>query len=69
VTVMPDQQKSGICLACGGRMVPITYGYPGADMWRAEERGEIVLGGCCVDPGMPAEVCRECGQTWGRTST
>jgi hypothetical protein len=68
VRTKPEQQKPATCLACGGRMVPIAYGYPGVEMWEAEQRGEIVLGGCCVDPGMPTEMCRECGQTWGRIS-
>jgi hypothetical protein len=70
VRTKPDHQKPATCLSCGGDMVPIAYGYPGVEMWEAEQRGEIVLGGCCLDPGLPTEVCRECGQmqTWGRIS-
>lgn len=62
----PDPPQTATCVKCGGDRLPIAYGYPGPDMWAAEQRGEIVLGGCTMDPGMPTSVCRECGQTWGR---
>ena len=61
----PDPQQPGSCARCGGVLVPIAYGYPGLEMIQAEERGEIMLGGCTMDPGMPTGVCRDCGQTWG----
>ena len=30
-------------------------------MWEAEQRGEVVLGGCLVGPESPAYECRGCG--------
>jgi hypothetical protein len=44
-------------------MLPIVYGYPGIETREAEQRGEIVLGGCTVDYGMPAFSCKRCGAT------
>ena len=49
------------CPACGSRAAePIAYGYPSAQMWEAEQRGEVVLGGCLVGPESPAYECRDC---------
>jgi hypothetical protein len=49
------------CPACGsGDAVRVEYGYPSAEMWAAEQRGEIVLGGCLVGPESPAFECRKC---------
>jgi hypothetical protein len=41
--------------------VRILYGYPSVDMWQAEERGEISLGGCLIGPESPDYECRSCG--------
>jgi hypothetical protein len=57
-----DHERPGHCPRCGGPMLPIVYGYPGIEMREAEQRGEIVLGGCTVDSGMPAFSCRSCGK-------
>ena len=45
------------CPACGADdVVPVVYGFPSADMLDAAERGEIVLGGCVVDPDSPGII-------------
>jgi hypothetical protein len=50
------------CPSCGSPdAIRIVYGYPGADMWEAEQRGELRLGGCLVGPESPDFECRECG--------
>jgi len=50
------------CPACGSRdAVPIAYGYPSSDLWEAEQRGEVVLGGCLIGPESPASECGSCG--------
>ncbi len=52
------------CPRCGSTdAVPILYGLPGADMAAAEERGEIILGGCMVWPEAPDYECRACGSS------
>jgi hypothetical protein len=52
------------CPACGSRaVVRIAYGYPSAEMWEQERRGEVTLGGCVVGPESPAYECRGCHLT------
>jgi hypothetical protein len=41
-------QLQGLGPECGGKMVKIVYGEPNAELMEAAERGEIILGGCCV---------------------
>lgn len=48
-----------VCPECGGKLIPIEYGYPSAEMMEKAERGEIFLGGCT--PYMSNYRCRECG--------
>ena len=38
-------------------------GFDGRD--RAEQRGELVLGGCMIEEGGPTHQCVECGERWG----
>lgn len=53
------------CPQCGsGKVVPIAYGLPTLEAGKAEERGEIVLGGCCVSGDDPQWFCRDCGWAW-----
>jgi hypothetical protein len=50
-----------LCPSCGARdTVRILYGYPTVDMGRAEERGEIILGGCVIGPESPDYECGTC---------
>jgi hypothetical protein len=51
------------CPRCGSReVVPIVYGLPPYQLSEAEERGEIVLGGC--EPTDADRACRSCGHRW-----
>lgn len=45
-------------------MLPVRYGYPSPAMWQAQERGEILLGGCTVGPGMADFRCPDCFDPW-----
>jgi hypothetical protein len=36
------------------------YGYPSYEAGQAAERGEIVLGGCCIGGADPATYCTAC---------
>jgi hypothetical protein len=54
------EPDSDSCVRCGGRLVPIAYGYPSYQMFEAAERGEIVLGGCMVFEGQPTQRCVAC---------
>lgn len=52
------------CPQCGGDSLHIVYGLPAPDAFEAEERGEIRLGGCCVDGDSPDRECTRCGFRW-----
>ncbi len=53
------------CPACGEKLgVNIQYGMLGIDMAEAAERGEVVLGGCCIDDDSPERQCIGCGHKW-----
>jgi hypothetical protein len=54
------------CPACGStNTVKILYGMPTHEAFEAAERGEIVLGGCCVSDTNPTRHCKDCGQGFG----
>jgi hypothetical protein len=54
------------CPRCGAPdPTPIVYGYPDNEMLMMAERGEVVLGGCCIYPGMTFKCCRLCGKRYG----
>lgn len=49
------------CPSCGSTdAVEIAYGYPTTEAWEAEQRGEVVLGGCVIGPESPDYECRSC---------
>lgn len=60
--------EDGRCPRCNGETVPIAYGFPGAGMFEAAERGEILLGGCVIFEGQPTSRCSECGAAVGSRS-
>lgn len=43
-----QNRKPGICPICGGKVVPIVYGMPTGELEEKADRGEVVLGGCCI---------------------
>jgi len=43
-------------------MLPVVFGFPSHEMFEAAERGEIILGGCCLPiEGEPRRSCA-CGE-------
>ena len=42
------KKESKICPKCGGKVVEIVHGFAIDEHLEASERGEIILGGCCV---------------------
>jgi len=53
------------CPECGSEdTLEIVYGHPTQELSEEAERGEVVLGGCCIDGGAPDRVCRACGHNW-----
>ena len=51
------------CPRCGStKTVPIVYGKPSHELFEAAQRGEVALGGCCIDiDGSPMRACNSCG--------
>ena len=48
--------------ACRAHALPLVYGYPGTELFEAFERGEVLLGGCIIEPWTRA--CTVCGLAW-----
>lgn len=49
------------CPYCGGKLLPIAYGMPGEELQEKAEKGEVILGGCCLTGTDPQKQCSECG--------
>jgi len=57
------------CPKCGGEnTVPICYGLPMYETYEKEQKGELVLGGCCVSDDSPSWYCKDCKNSWGKVS-
>lgn len=49
------------CPECGSeKIVRIVYGFPAPEAAQAEERGELLIGGCMIGPGSPRWGCGAC---------
>lgn len=48
------------CPACRTPLIPIRFGYPPPEWREPYERGEIMLGGCCISAYMPQHWCPTC---------
>jgi hypothetical protein len=60
-TVTPLFPDQDVCPECNTRAAPVVYGLPSRGMFEAAQRGEIVLGGCCLPQnGTPTHSC-SCG--------
>ncbi len=57
-------QEIRTCRSCGEAGLPIVYGLPGPGLVEACERGEVLLGGCCLTESDPAWTCPSCGDSW-----
>jgi hypothetical protein len=54
-----------ICPSCRQKTgVDILYGMPSFEGFQMAERGEVVLGGCCVDLDGAERECIACGHQW-----
>jgi len=51
------------CPSCGRRsVVPVVFGMPAGDLMEAGRRGDVVIGGCVILPGLdPTVACTRCG--------
>lgn len=54
-----------ICPKCKAKEgLNIEYGMPSYEAFEASQRGEIALGGCCIDDDSPERRCLKCGHEW-----
>lgn len=54
-----------ICPSCRQKTgVDILYGMPTELAFEMAGRGEVALGGCCVDLEGPERECTACGHQW-----
>ena len=54
-----------LCPACGEKSgVNIMYGMPSYELWMAAERGEVAIGGWCIDIDGAERQCLKCDHTW-----
>ena len=56
------------CPKCSADLTRITYRYPTNDMFDAHTRGELIIGGCVLQPDSPEFACTECGWPGNRTA-
>ena len=53
------------CPSCKSeQVIPIVYGYPGADLAEEAKKGLVELGGCCVDGNDPNWKCNACAKEY-----
>lgn len=64
---IPVRRKPVKCPHCGAKVLRIQYGYPSPETMEAAERGELLLGGCCISPDSPDYACPVCGQSFIKT--
>lgn len=64
--IIQVRRKPLKCKHCGGKVLPVVYGLPAPMLLEAAERGELILGGCCIFPENPDYQCPICGQRYAR---
>ena len=68
--VFKTRTKPRLCPLCRqNKVLEIMYGMPTYEMFQAAEKGEVVLGGCCIEDSSPNWRCPTCGLNLGRVST
>ena len=61
-----SSQTTKKCPKCGENLIEIIYGMPGSELFEAEERGEVILGGCEVSDDQPEYRCKNCDVDYSR---
>ena len=49
-----------VCPDCGGKLIPIVWGFPDSKLLERAERGEVLLGGCCLPAFLTNYCCEKC---------
>ena len=53
-------ESDNTCPKCGNKLTKIIYGYPTPETMKSADKGEIMLGGCCVSDDSPTHYCKKC---------
>lgn len=55
---MPSKKQP--CPVCNktDQVIPIVYGYPGEELDKKAQKGEVILGGCMVSEDNPRWYCK-----------
>ena len=59
-TITLVRRKPCKCPHCGGIVVRIIYGEPTPETFEIADRGELVIGGCCINKESPDWECLNC---------
>lgn len=63
-------ERPQVCPKCGGKVVEIIYGEPTEELFYAAERGEVMLGDCCIQIDKEGNIispnwgCIDCQETF-----
>lgn len=60
INLINYKYQSDNCPTCGKELIPIIYGYPAPETMKKADKGEIMLGGCCVSYDDPTHYCKQC---------
>ena len=62
----PRRRRRKTCPTCKKKdqVVEILYGMPTYEAYEASQRGEFVIGGCCVMPEQPTKHCKRCDESF-----
>ena len=60
INLINFKYQSDNCPTCGKELIPILYGYPAPETMEKADKGEIMLGGCCVSYDDPTHYCKHC---------
>ena len=55
-------RRPKVCRKCGSPVLKLVYGFPTHEAFEASERGELILGGCCIEEDSPDMRCVSCHQ-------
>ena len=55
-----ESDGSGVCPRCGGVTRPVVYGFPSPELFDRADRGEVILGGCCLPVEPARSQCPNC---------
>lgn len=57
-----SKYKQAVCPRCGEKaLIPLVYGQPRWDIFREQEKGKCMFGGCMLKQNSKRWVCTGCG--------